>query len=126
MSLPHQCPKCELRFSFRSELAYHLESDHPEPAAVPDAPVKNDARPASEVLPVTPPSAGHLDPVPRGSARRRRSLVGLLLAAASFLLAVCVAVGFSAATAVVITVVLLVLIAIYVRRSRGRARLPRR
>lgn len=25
----HQCPKCELRFSFRTELDYHLREDHP-------------------------------------------------------------------------------------------------
>ena len=122
----HQCPKCELRFSFRSELVYHLASDHPEPAAAPDAPVTNEVRPTSVVLPVTRPHAGHVDRAPRASARRRVRLVGLLLAAAAVLLVAYVAVWFSVAAAVVIAVLLLVLTGIHLRRSRGRVRLPRR
>lgn len=26
----HQCPKCELRFEWRTELDYHCRNDHPE------------------------------------------------------------------------------------------------
>ena len=30
MSLPHQCPKCELRFTWVTELDDHCRSEHPE------------------------------------------------------------------------------------------------
>lgn len=26
----HQCPKCELRFSFRTELEHHCREEHPD------------------------------------------------------------------------------------------------
>jgi hypothetical protein len=26
----HQCPKCELRFSYQTELDYHCRNDHPD------------------------------------------------------------------------------------------------
>ena len=39
----HQCPKCELRFSFRSELEHHLREDHPRPAEVEPTPAVKDA-----------------------------------------------------------------------------------
>lgn len=40
----HQCPRCELLFSFRTEVEYHLATDHrPEPieetVKTPPAPV---------------------------------------------------------------------------------------
>ncbi len=39
----HQCPACELRFRFRTELEYHLAEDHqplprPEVEPAPDEP----------------------------------------------------------------------------------------
>lgn len=33
-----QCPKCQLKFTTRSEMQWHLREDHPSPS-VPDAPV---------------------------------------------------------------------------------------
>ncbi len=52
-----QCPKCELKFSSRSEMRWHLREDHPQrrPAARPSAitvpvrrpePVREEARPS--------------------------------------------------------------------------------
>jgi hypothetical protein len=29
----HQCPRCDLRFAFRTELEDHLRADHPGPIA---------------------------------------------------------------------------------------------
>ena len=50
----HQCPKCELRFEWKTELDDHCWHDHPEfrheyPAGAPPA----------------PPEAAHGHPVPR-------------------------------------------------------------
>ena len=30
MSHPHQCPKCELRFTWQTELDDHCRTDHPQ------------------------------------------------------------------------------------------------
>ncbi len=55
----HQCPICELRFTFRTELESHLVADHPDRI-----------RPG---FPSTAHAAGHLTPVehPRHPTRPR-------------------------------------------------------
>ena len=53
----HQCPKCELRFDFKTELDDHCWHDHPEfRHEYPAQP------PAAE--PPPPPQEAHLPPAP--------------------------------------------------------------
>jgi hypothetical protein len=53
----HQCPKCELRFDFKTELDDHCWHDHPEfRHEYPAQP------PAAE--PTPPPPEAHLPPAP--------------------------------------------------------------
>lgn len=125
-SVVHQCPKCELRFSFRSELEYHLNADHPVPAAV----ERTSAKPAEPASPgtllATPPVATAVDTARPVDARRRLPLVGLLLAVAAVLLVAYAAVVVSVSTTVIIAVAALLVVAIYARRYRGWPRVPRR
>jgi hypothetical protein len=118
----HQCPKCELRFSFRTELEHHLNVDHPVPPPLERAVVKVDEAPATDVVLMTP----RVVPNRHGDARWQRGAYGLVLAVAAMLLVAYAAVFVSMSSAVVIAVVLLLLVAMYVRRSRGWPRLPRR
>jgi hypothetical protein len=121
----HQCPKCELRFSFRTELEHHLNVDHPTPATVrPTAAKVDEAR--ARALPPSPPVAPSVAPARRGGTGWQARFAGLLLAIASVLLVAYAAVSVSISTAVVIAVVVFVSGGIYGRRARGRARLPRR
>lgn len=122
----HQCPKCELRFSFRTELEYHLRVDHPVQADVEPAAVKVDEAPARDALLAAPPVAPSLALARRGGARWQRRLAASLLAIVVMLLAAYVAVVVSISAAIVIAAVVLVLVGVYVRHSRGWARLPRR
>ena len=60
----HQCPKCELRFDWKTELDDHCWHDHPEfrhdyPATRPPAPVADPARHAQPL----PPAPAHIDVV---------------------------------------------------------------
>ena len=121
----HQCPKCELRFSFRSELEHHLREDHPQPAEVEPTPAVKDAEtPVAVPLPKAPP----VMPTPetrRRPAWSRARLAAFLLAFAGVLLVTYAAVFVSTSTAVVLAALALALSWVHVRRSRGRARLPR-
>ena len=52
----HQCPKCELRFDYKTELDDHCWHDHPEfrheyPAVVPPPPVPEPVEPPPAVEP---------------------------------------------------------------------------
>ena len=51
----HQCPKCELKFAYRTELDYHCGNDHPGfthhyPAAAPPALAAEEAPPRATVV----------------------------------------------------------------------------
>lgn len=67
----HQCPKCELRFNYRTELDDHLWHDHPQfrhdyPAvAVPPE------QPEPEPTPQETPSPPHRDHIPLGDSLLR-------------------------------------------------------
>ena len=121
----HQCPKCELLFSFQTEMEYHLREDHPRPAAVEEAPAVevNDAvpRPALQAPPVT--RLG-LDAQRKASWSPAR-LAGLLLAIAAVLLVAFAAAFVSVYAAAIVAGVVLILSVICVRRLRGRTRVPR-
>ena len=59
----HQCPKCELRFDYKTELDDHCWHDHPEfrhdyPATAPPPPP---AEPESTVKPAQPAPAAHIN-----------------------------------------------------------------
>ena len=117
----HQCPKCELRFSFRTELEYHLGVDHPAPED--DRAENLNAVHTADAGPAATP-AGELVPSVRRHGSKLR-VVGLACAIAVLtLVAGAAAIAFSVSTAVVITALMLVLTAAYVRRARGRARIP--
>jgi Flp pilus assembly protein TadB len=125
-SVVHQCPKCELRFSFRTELEHHLREDHPQPApAGPASAVKVDDAPARTATPVAAPARTRAETAERGGWSHAR-LAGLLLAVATALLVAYAAVFVSIWAALVVAGVVLVLSWFYVRRLRGRPRLPRR
>lgn len=49
-----QCPKCELKFSSRPEMRWHLREDHPAPVTVESEPITITAR-RSEPAPEPPP-----------------------------------------------------------------------
>jgi hypothetical protein len=121
-SVLHQCPKCELRFNFRTELEYHLREDHPqpEPAAAFDEVLAQAAPPATPTGPAAVPAAR------RHPAWRRGRLAVLLIGIASVLLVVCAAVFGSIPTAAIVAVAALALSIISVRRIRGHAWVPRR
>jgi hypothetical protein len=53
----HQCPKCELRFSWRTELDDHLREEHPEFRH--EYPVGKAAHPAAEAQPGDEPTQPH-------------------------------------------------------------------
>ena len=122
----HQCPKCELRFSFRTELEQHLREDHPEPIGALQTPV---AEVAEAVDPAPSPP---VPPAASGSAARRRAaqswvrIAGLLLAIAGVLLVAYAGVFVSIASAAIVAGVLLLAGVICVWRLRAQAREPRR
>ena len=58
----HQCPKCELRFAYKTEVDDHCWHDHPEfrheyPAVAPKAAV---AAPRAEPVPTAAPRHAHV------------------------------------------------------------------
>ena len=112
----HQCPKCELRFSFRTELEHHLREDHPQPVAdrTPTIQVAEIDRPTAPAVPLVAVPSG---PDARRKASRR--IVGILLTIAAVLLVAYAAVYVSIPSAVIAGGTLLVLTAMYVRRLRG-------
>jgi hypothetical protein len=120
-SVVHQCPKCELRFSFRSELEHHLRSDHPAPASVERAMVDVATVPAATALLVAPAAAASAR-----RARRQLPVVSLFLVLAAVLLVTCAAMFLSLSATVMITVAVLLLVGMYGRRSRGWPRVPHR
>ena len=122
----HQCPKCELRFSFRSELEYHLSADHPVPASLARTRTQVDEAPAPEPQSARPLDVPPVAAVRYGSARWQPRVFGLLFAFAAVLLVVYAALFATASAAVIVAAVVATLVAIYVRRSRGWPRLPRR
>jgi hypothetical protein len=72
----HQCPKCELRFSFRSELEYHLREDHPHHPAEenrPSSATRDDA-----LAPASPSAAALGAPPPPMSSGAPASRPGRL------------------------------------------------
>jgi hypothetical protein len=59
----HQCPKCELKFAYKTEVDDHCWHDHPEfrheyPATVPPPPVPE----PHEVPPPAEPRHAHIEP----------------------------------------------------------------
>jgi hypothetical protein len=60
----HQCPKCELRFDWRTELDDHCWHDHPE---------FRHEYPASLRPPAQPPVADHVETPPVKGVRRLRA-----------------------------------------------------
>jgi hypothetical protein len=127
----HQCPKCELRFSFRTELEHHLTVDHPAPATVRQAAVQVDEAQTPTAaggasLPRAPASVPSAASDGFGGAGWGARLPALLLAVLSVLAVAYTALFVSISTAVIIAVLVLALAGIYVRRSRGRPRLPHR
>lgn len=121
----HQCPRCELRFSFRTEMEHHVREDHSRPAAVEQAPAV-DVDEAGE--PATGPAAPPVT-VPGPHARRQASqarLAGLLLAVAAVLVGAYAAVFVSLSSAAIFAGAVLILAVAYVWRLRGKARMPRR
>jgi Flp pilus assembly protein TadB len=122
-----QCPRCELRFSFRTELDHHLREDHPEPAAAEQlsAP-KVDKAPARTSTPVAAPVRKRAETVQHSAGWSWGRLAGLLLALAAVLLVAYATVFASITSAVIIAGAVLVMSAVYARRMRGRPRLPRR
>jgi hypothetical protein len=125
----HQCPRCELRFSFRTELEYHLSNDHPSPRTPGRAQETGvDSRPnLAAPQPVAPAAA-------QPSARRRTirapraQLAALLLAVVlvSVLLVTFAAVSVSLPTAFFTGVFVLALSGFSLRRVGSHARLSRR
>lgn len=122
-----QCPKCELRFSFRTELEHHLREDHPQPAAAeqPSA-VKVNEAPTRTAMPVAAPIPARTETVQRRARWSRARVAGMLLAIAAVLLVAYAAVFVSLTSALLVAGAVLVLTGISARRLRGRARLPRR
>ena len=119
----HQCPKCELRFSFRTELEYHLGVDHPAPED--DRAENLNAVHTADAGPAAAPAGELVPSVRRHGFTSKLRVVGLACAIAVLtLVAGAAAIAFSVSTAVVITALMLVLTAAYVRRARGRARIP--
>jgi Flp pilus assembly protein TadB len=122
----HQCPKCELRFSFRTELEYHLKEDHPAPAIPHDTTDSPDTGRAGETSPAPLPAVRPVAVRGDGSTSKRR-LAALVCAIATVALVAYVAIVISNVwTAVVITALVVALATFYVRHARGRARIPRR
>lgn len=122
----HQCPKCVLRFSYRTEMEYHLREDHPQRAPAEQAPAVTDGETAVRVAlpkgsPVTAPLARQ-----RGTGWSRARTAALMLSVAGALIVVYAAVFVSLSTAVIVAALLLALSLVYVRSARGRARLRRR
>jgi len=123
-SVVHQCPKCELRFSFRTELEHHLRVDHPAPVTAGRAAVNAAEVPAaSALLLVAPPAVTSRR---RVGARRRLPVVGLLVVFAAALLVAYSAISLSTSATAIIAVAVFMVVASYARRSRGRPRVPRR
>lgn len=124
----HQCPKCQLRFSFRTELEYHLREDHRQPQTVDQAPAaeadqaRNTGSLRAASLATTPIPAG----ARRHSTWTRTRLAGLLLAIAAVVMVTYTAVSASISSAVVVAAAALMLSIVYLRRLRGRARVPGR
>jgi hypothetical protein len=75
----HQCPRCPLRFSYRTELEFHLREDHHpavdaaasgptgEPDALQPLPHLSDGRP-DQLVAASASAASARPPVPRSSA----------------------------------------------------------
>jgi Flp pilus assembly protein TadB len=126
-SLVHQCPKCELRFSFRTELEHHLREDHPLPAtAERPSPATVDEAHARITLATPTPAQTSAKTVQRRAPWPRARLAGLLFAVAALLVVAYAALFVSIASALAVAAALLVVSVIYLRRTRGRARVPRR
>jgi Flp pilus assembly protein TadB len=118
-----QCPKCVLRFSFRTEMEHHLREDHRRsPILEPITPVEVDEVDEPVATPITTLEPG----ARRGAAWSPARVTGVILAIAVALLVAYVAVSVSISSAVVIAVVLVVLSLIDGRRRRGQSRVPRR
>jgi hypothetical protein len=68
----HQCPKCELRFTYQTELDYHCRNDHPQFHH--EYPVKGVHHDYEPVEPAPPAPAE--EPVEPQAARRAERMLG--------------------------------------------------
>jgi hypothetical protein len=123
----HQCPKCELRFSFRSEMEQHLREDHPRPAIVERTPVTEvDGTLEPAGLPAAPPVTAPVAEARHKRVWSRARVPAVLLLIVGVLLVAYVAVFVSSSSAVIVAAAVLMLSLIYLRRLHGQARVPRR
>lgn len=118
-SVVHQCPRCELRFSFRTEMEQHLRDDHPRP-------VSEERKVEAAIVPPPPPPvvAPAVDPVRSASTRTR--LAVFVLAVIGVFVVVYAAVYVTVWAAALIAAAVLLLTVICVRRARTRPRPSRR
>lgn len=122
-----QCPRCELRYSFRTELEHHLREDHPQPEVTHEArPVKVDGVPARTSISVAAPVGTDAGTVERHGGWSAARLAGLLIAVAAVVLVAYVVVFLSYPPALIIAGAVLLTSGMYARRMRGRPRPPRR
>lgn len=120
----YQCPKCELRFTLRTEMEYHLREDHPEPARPEAVPGDHQPEPTSDPSDEVPlarsraATTPHVDPSRRGFAALLVGMASLALALLVYLvLFVSIAAGVAGG------VLMLTLAVGSLRRVRGRARI---
>ena len=125
-SVVHQCPRCELRFNFRTELEHHLREDHPQPASPQAAAVKVDDPVEGIAVPVAAPAQTRAESGERRAQQSRARLAGMLVTVAAVLLVAYAAVFVSIPSALVVAGAVLVLGGSYARRMRGQLRQSRR
>jgi hypothetical protein len=97
----HQCPRCVLRFTSKSELDYHLSNDHTPRPRIEQGAASVASTAVSPAIAVTPTVA---DPEPARIAARRRSAwsVAWIFGAVGALAVVVAAVASSTSTTLIV------------------------
>jgi Flp pilus assembly protein TadB len=118
-----QCPRCELRFTSRSELEYHLANDHQPPrAAIPPTTVAVVEAPSEDPSPQPTQTSMSAASAPHGT-RRWSHPIGWLFLVVGLVVIALLAWLASTPAALIAAAAVVALTAAYLWRARTRARL---